>query len=628
MLAYSVHYQTAGSLPLIQKAFKPSTIISAFAKSGIWPLNPNAIPLKAYEPAKNTSTQAAMAIPSNLTPLLEENEDAKDDLANQDIILEYTGTGTGTGSTTSAAPSMTPSAASSFSSSSSASSSSKRYRLVGIPPSLPTTACRADLRKQIDELQAILDATLYHKELSKKQTYSSSNPRHMTGEQNMDELAKAEWKGGWKALLKEAGKVMKLCRKRIEEGEKQAAQEFKAAAQEAKKCEREAEKQRKEDEKIAEQERKKDEREAKVAEKVADKAADKAAKAAQKAAEKALKEAEKRDKQPVIRARGRSRGHGQGRGRGQEGAAVMTPVQSAAEEAAFLQLMEFNDEWETLRSILYDAPECPQPRPIQPVQPAEEETTVSAPSPTSASMDVDPPQPTEEEDTVDLEVPAPVEITLHICIGREINVMTITQWSIVGSDNSETPIPEEPATSTIAHPILHSPFHCTCESNSTTMNASYDRKNAALELKKLALERLGNAYSVLHTAHITEHPSWMSNYIAIPAGVRIVILTRQRQTHIESLNQAKADSAKDSGGYKGKKVWRDWSTVLCFLCKEYGHMVSNCPQNRKTTNRSEGAKKAEGEKAAAVTEFAGKASAVAEHEVNSTSSNKNFSLEC
>ena len=36
---------------------------------------------------------------------------------------------------------------------------------------------------------------------------------------------------------------------------------------------------------------------------------------------------------------------------------------------------------------------------------------------------------------------------------------------------------------------------------------------------------------------------------------------------------------------------------------------------------SEGAKKAEGEKAAAVTEFAGKASAVAEHEVNSTSSN-------
>ena len=95
----------------------------------------------------------------------------------------------------------------------------------------------------------------------------------------------------------------------------------------------------------------------------------------------------------------------------------MAPVQSAAEEeVVFLQLMEFNNEWETLQSILYDAPECPRPHPHphphprpQPIQLAEEETTVSTPA--SASMDANPPQPTEEGDTVKLELPpAPVKI--------------------------------------------------------------------------------------------------------------------------------------------------------------------------------------------------------------------------
>ena len=104
-------------------------------------------------------------------------------------------------------------------------------------------------------------------------------------------------------------------------------------------------------------------------------------------------------------------------------------------------------------------------------------------------------------------------------------------------------------------------------------------------------------------------------------------LNRHRHTQAESLNQAKAGGR---GGYRGNnrfkrqhKEYKDYSQVLCFICQELGHMSHNCPtiQDRKVARGSEGAKKAEGEKAAAVTEFAGKASAVAEHEVNSTSSN-------
>ena len=52
-------------------------------------------------------------------------------------------------------------------------------------------------------------------------------------------------------------------------------------------------------------------------------------------------------------------------------------------------------------------------------------------------------------------------------------------------------------------------------------------------------------------------------------------------------------------------------------------MSHNCPrvQDRKVVKGSESAKKADVEKAAAVTKFAGQASAIAKHEVNSTSSN-------
>lgn len=53
------------------KAFKPTTIISSFAKSGIWPLNQAAIPVEAFKPAKATTTQAAMPVPIMLLSLLE-----------------------------------------------------------------------------------------------------------------------------------------------------------------------------------------------------------------------------------------------------------------------------------------------------------------------------------------------------------------------------------------------------------------------------------------------------------------------------------------------------------------------------------------------------------------------------
>jgi len=91
-------------------------------------------------------------------------------------------------------------------------------------------------------------------------------------------------------------------------------------------------------------------------------------------------------------------------------------------------------------------------------------------------------------------------------------------------------------------------------------------------------------------------------------------LNRQRQT--ETVNHAKAYGKK---GSRASKI----PSKPCFVCKKEGHWSDKCPELKELRDfksKTEGASKA-AEKAEAVTEFAGQASAVSEHEANSTSSN-------
>jgi hypothetical protein len=98
-----------------------------------------------------------------------------------------------------------------------------------------------------------------------------------------------------------------------------------------------------------------------------------------------------------------------------------------------------------------------------------------------------------------------------------------------------------------------------------------------------------------------------------------------RQRNNESVNRA---GVMGNGGRNGKKL--SLADILCYYCKEKGHISRNCPalKNKQDRERkaggsgsAEGAKKAEGEKAAVVTEFAGQASAVDEFDACATSSN-------
>ena len=62
---FLVHYHNARL-----KAMKPSTIIAAFRKTGIWPINADAIDPILFKPSENTTTESAQPIPAQLPSIL------------------------------------------------------------------------------------------------------------------------------------------------------------------------------------------------------------------------------------------------------------------------------------------------------------------------------------------------------------------------------------------------------------------------------------------------------------------------------------------------------------------------------------------------------------------------------
>src|SRR6185369_11496457 len=91
------------------------------------------------------------------------------------------------------------------------------------------------------------------------------------------------------------------------------------------------------------------------------------------------------------------------------------------------------------------------------------------------------------------------------------------------------------------------------------------------------------------------------------------------QKRVEGANFARASGRRKEGPYHPYRG--DMKDATCFTCGNKGHMRNECPNPR--THRkagTEGANKAK-EKAEAVIEFAGKASAVSEEEALSTSAN-------
>ena len=229
-------------------ALKPTTIQSAFRKTGIWPLNHHAIPLSAFEPAKNTTTQAAQPLPAHLPSLLVPTP------------------------TPTPIPTPTPSVAATAALHSDAETPAQgpvellpdkedepmqRYHIDVAPPLLGTAswqALRAEnmmLRDIIKQASVALEEDYTQMKLmdlenerlrkqvlekGKRKTNSklaSGRARHMTAAENLDLLARQDWESRMKDVLKEAAPRFRVLKKDIVDYHKVLEKARKVAEQEA-----------------------------------------------------------------------------------------------------------------------------------------------------------------------------------------------------------------------------------------------------------------------------------------------------------------------------------------------------------------------------------------------------------
>ncbi|VDC07874.1 unnamed protein product [Peniophora sp. CBMAI 1063] len=233
-------------LPYYQKAreqaMKPQTIISGFRKTGTWPIDPSQIPESAFGPALATTSQ--MSFPSATSTVSSQTE----------------------------SPSRVLAAA---------------ISAMTMPPRTQRNATRdsllahaATIRKTADESRALLEGTatemalmeeenkrlraqLYGREETRSRREGCSDARNLTCQQNLEELARSDWKIKWKKVLSQLKELHK--QQRREEAAAVAAEEkaAKQAGQEEKRRKRDEEAKKKADgkaekdaEKAAERERK------------------------------------------------------------------------------------------------------------------------------------------------------------------------------------------------------------------------------------------------------------------------------------------------------------------------------------------------------------------------------------
>jgi hypothetical protein len=175
-----------------ERALRKSTIISVFAKTGIWPFNRHALDSSAFEPSKNTTTEPAQPLPAKLPTLLIPIQ------AGHDLDSE------------------TP-------------TENEVHYTISLPPALPHTATRVDLFHENKKLQdmirlakvqleknftqmKLMDAEngqlcqrAYAKEKRKmeKKELTQAYAHLMTSEENLDALTQKDFMKHWKEVMKE-----------------------------------------------------------------------------------------------------------------------------------------------------------------------------------------------------------------------------------------------------------------------------------------------------------------------------------------------------------------------------------------------------------------------------------------
>jgi hypothetical protein len=232
------------------ESLKTTTIQSAFRKTGIWPLNRDAIPISAFEPSKNTTTQAAQPLPARLPSVLAPTP-------TQTPIPTPTPSATTTAVLHHDAEILSEASADDLPDEE---EPVQRYH-IEVPPPLPSTASRQALRAQNMTLRDIIKQAgialeedfaqmrlmdlenerlrkrVFAKEKQKSQNKrTSGHARHMTANENLDLLARQDWESRMRDVFKEAAPRFKALKKNIVDYHKTTEKARKVAEREARKA--------------------------------------------------------------------------------------------------------------------------------------------------------------------------------------------------------------------------------------------------------------------------------------------------------------------------------------------------------------------------------------------------------
>ncbi|THV07203.1 hypothetical protein K435DRAFT_848538 [Dendrothele bispora CBS 962.96] len=281
------------------KALTAETIKAAFRKTGIHPLDPNAIPDWVYEAALNTTTQPSQPIRTALPDLLE--------ISVPQSPFSQLAPSTNQADSPSAKSSVSdsPSNASSFHSLDitldettdeyfSRMTAKDMFRFSGLSENISADATLEDLHVQNIQLWDLLEKAchqmqhdfalklqeqLFRKQKKPPKRFAAATAsRHMTSEEALEALAYEEWKPKWIEVnksFKERLRTIAKDKKADEEKQRQANKEERKRQKEIRDKQKELEQQEKEQRKV--------EKEIEKARKEAEKEATRLEKAAQKA---------------------------------------------------------------------------------------------------------------------------------------------------------------------------------------------------------------------------------------------------------------------------------------------------------------------------------------------------------
>jgi len=261
-----VHYHAAR-----EAAFKSSTILSAFEKTGIHPFNRNIIPTAAFAPALNTTTKSAQPIPATIPSIVTQLSKATPTPSSSvagsapngpsDSILSATTTGSITTATPDELSEPTvPSGSGRTLSTGNPNDNLEVPRFtITIPKPLTPLASRVALCAQNSQLrQLIANAaaqmerdyaqmrlmdqenerlcqiafTKQQAKAAKKET--TTHARILTNEENTALLERAKLMLIWKSVFSEAKGTFKLCSEAINQYHARQAAEVKEKAKEEK----------------------------------------------------------------------------------------------------------------------------------------------------------------------------------------------------------------------------------------------------------------------------------------------------------------------------------------------------------------------------------------------------------